>query len=115
MYKSDNQVTELIHVSAKTNGTKAEVSFEAEEGIKEYFKEIPESSYTEKEQKKLVIPLVISVKQDGKVVHTEIVRENEVTEEKLNASYKYDFSEYVEAGKPLDVTVKAAVFDRIAE
>lgn len=115
MYKSDNQVTELIHVSAKTNGTKAEVSFEAEEGIKEYFNEIPESSYTEKEQKKLVIPLVISVKQDGKVVHTEIVRENEVTEEKLNASYKYDFSEYVEAGKPLDVTVKAAVFDRIAE
>ena len=91
------------------------VSFEADDKIKEYFNVIPVSLNAGETSKELIIPLIIEIEKDGKVLHTEYVKDNNVSADKMNAEYEFDFSEQLEGVKDCEIVLKAAVFDRIAE
>lgn len=115
MYQTHNAVERLVSGSVKNDGTKVKVSFEADDKMKEYFNVIPASANMAEASMELNIPLIIEIKKDGKVLHTEYVKENAVSADKMNAEYEFDFSEQLEGVKEYEVAVKAAVFDRIVE
>ncbi len=115
MYQSDENAANLVSAKATVNGTKVKVSFEAADGIKDYFNTIPESSYGKETVSGLNIPLLIQVVRDGKVLHTQVERDNNVTAGQMSTEHEYDFSKYVKDSKNFEIVVKAAVFDQIAE
>ena len=107
MYQSEAAVERMIGGSVEVDGTKVKVTFEAKDGITEYFNEVSDSG--------LSIPLVIQVVKDDEVIHTKIVRKNVVTAEQLSAEYEFDFAKKLKDVEDFEVVVKAAVFDRIVE
>lgn len=115
MYQNDNGVDRLLKASAKADGTKVKVAFEASEGIEEYFNQVPASSYTKESEKTLNIPLIIQIVKDGEVIHTKTVKKNTVSEAQLSAEYEFDFAKKLKGVEDFEVVVKAAVFDKVVE
>ena len=115
MYQSDDAVEKLLKASTEVDGTKVKVTFEAEEGITEYFNQIPKSSYTEENESSLRIPLIIQIVKDGEVIHTKTVKKNVVSAEQLSAEYEFNFAKKLKGVEAFEVVVKAAVFDKVVE
>ena len=115
MYQADKGIEKLISAKTEIDGGKLKVSFEASEGIEEYFNQIPESSYTKEKEAKLSIPLIIQIVKNGDVLDTTTVKKNVVTAEKMSTEYEFDFTEDFGNLEDFDVVVKAAVFDKIIE
>lgn len=90
-------------------------SFGVKDGFASYFNRIPASSYTGNQTPDVNIPLLITVKQDGKAKKI-VLREHDlapmqsasgVTLNKLDA---IDVTDVVDPSKPFEVTYKAALF-----
>ena len=107
MYQTDNAVEKLVKTSTEVDGTKVKVTFEAEEGIKEYFNQYGEE--------RIRIPLIIQIVKDGEILHTKTVKKNTVTAEQLALEYDFDFAKKLKDVEEFEVVVKAAVFDKVVE
>jgi len=117
MYHSDGTVGDYLAADAAIDAEagKVTVSFEALDGIENYYNNIPDSSYTEDNTPALSVPLKVEVEQDGKVVLCEVVRDNFVEDGKLAGEFTFDLPEGFDAEAEYTVTVKAFVFDGVYE
>lgn len=116
MYQSEDAIEALlsgmISIDA-SDGLKVSIHFDASDGMEKYFHRIPESSYTKDANPDLVLPLIVQVIQDGKIVHEQIERDFVLTSDCKNATFQYDFTQYVDTSKHYAIEYKVAVFDRI--
>lgn len=115
MYQADKSVEKLVSASTKVDGAKLKVTFEAAEGIKDYFNHVPESSYTKEKEEKLSIPLIIQIVKNGDVLDTTTVKKNAVSAKQMSTEYEFDFTKDFENLEDFEIVVKAAVFDKIVE
>ena len=116
MYQSDEAVEKLMSGSYKVEDGNVYVTFEALDGIEEYFNLIPASTYTKDQNPDLNIPLVIEITQNGEVVYRAEIRDNDINAENLVWEYELtDVNSYVDLDAEYTVTYKAAIFDRVVE
>ena len=113
MYKSDAAVEALVGAKTAVDGAKITVDFAADAAIAAYIYAAPASSYTKGDQVELSIPLTIEVAQDGGVKLAYEAADVVVTAEDLGETIEIDAAGYVDESKPVTVTVKAAIFDRV--
>lgn len=118
MYQSSEEIESLLtgDVTADlSDGVKLNVTFEAKEGIENYYNSIPASSYTKNSNPDLSVPLMIEVVQNGEVVFSNVERNQTVNTGNTSEIFQYDLSSFVDPEKEFTVTYKAAVFDRVVE
>ncbi len=118
MFETDDAVKEAVSGKLSTenkDGLTVSAQFEATDKISEYFNVIPASSYTENENPKLSIPLLVQVVQDGKVVHTEVMKNHMVDAEDKEENLTYELSRKVDLSKGYEISFKAVVFDQVVE
>ena len=117
MYHSDTEAGQYLgaDVVIDTGLENVQVTFNAAEGIKEYYNYIPDSSYTEDNTPALSVPLTIEIVQDGEVVFSVTERDNYIEDDQLSAVHTYDLPAEFDAEAYYEVHVKAAVFDNVYE
>ena len=112
MYKSDEAVEGLLSRKLTVDDDTIIAEFAADAALSDYLHTIPASSYTVNPSPALSIPLVIEIAQDGEVKLSQTFADLTVSADDLTETVELDAG-VLDAEKPMTVTVKAQVFDRV--
>ena len=115
MYKSDEVAPALLSGEITLDGTVADVSLTAAEGIAAYLPAVPASSYTLKKIPALNVPLTVEVKQEGEMVFSCTARDVWITADNLTENVQLDLADHFDTTKAAIITVKAAIFDQVID
>lgn len=113
MYKSDEAIEAILSGSAAIDENVLTIEIAADAAIEAYFYAVPASTYTKNPAPALSIPLTVELRQDGVVVHTFEIADHTIASGNLTETIVLNTEGLGDACLPIDVTVKAQLFDRV--